>query len=70
MTQPDIIIMLFVVDAFYYYPSSSSPLTLSQILELAFKKPRALDATDSSSSASSSKDGVSSKPRSWKDVQT
>lgn len=36
-------------------------------LERAFKKPRASDATEGSSS--SSKNGVSSMPRSWKDVK-
>ena len=39
-------------------------------LERALKKPRASDATDvSSSSASSSKDVVSSAPRSWRDIK-
>ena len=37
--------------------------------ERAIKKLRASDATDGSSSASSSKDGVSPTPRSWKDVK-
>jgi hypothetical protein len=39
-------------------------------LERTSKKPRASDATDvSSSGASSSKDVVSSAPRSWRDVK-
>ena len=38
------------------------------LTERAFKKPRASDATDGSSS-SSSKDEVSSTPRSWKEVK-
>jgi hypothetical protein len=37
-------------------------------LERAVKKPRASDATEGSTS-SSSKNGVSSMPRSWKDVK-
>ena len=49
---------------------SDSEANTVNTLERAFKKPRASDETDvSSSSASSSKDVVSSKPRSWRDVK-
>ena len=50
--------------------SSDSDEYTPNTLERTSKKPRASDATDvSSSSASSSKDVVSSAPRSWRDVK-
>ena len=50
--------------------SPDSEANTLNTIERASKKPRASDATDvSSSSASSSKDVVSSTPRSWKDVK-
>ena len=49
--------------------SSDSESNTLNTLERDLKKPRASDATDVSSSASSSKDGASSTPRSWKDVK-
>ena len=50
--------------------SSDSEANGLTTLERAFKKPRASDATDvSTSGASSSKEDVSSTPRSWKDVK-
>jgi hypothetical protein len=46
----------------------SHPKTFQTTPERALKRPRASDTTDVSIS-SSSKDEVSSKPRSWKDVK-
>ena len=56
-------------DTFESLASSDSEANGLTTLERAFKKPRASDATDVSSGASSSKEDVSSTPRSWKDVK-